>query len=561
MKKLIIFIIITLLNAVLCFSAAEDTIEDVNEQPGQFKDGQYKAESNELLPAVTKGQGFDFKAPEILIKGKIDTKISVKREMRALENLQDVKNVLYEKEKVGIPEYYLKDDAFGLHGVRETESDFAGRVKAYVGSMSTLFIDAMAGKNLGDNSAFTARLFHFNRDNEAVNDRKTWLNDNDLDLSFSMKHGVVNAYYTAGAGFNARLNPFPDNLFGSQLNRGDAFIAALYSGELGGYFYDAGFKYSHENISSVSAGGVFRENRGTLYIDAEKDFEMEQGRKVRAFASLKTRLSNIFSAGENYPSAFNMDLAVKSVFNFDPVSLMLGIRLQDDMLTLNTMRVSPYLNINCPLFSYAELYFIFDPKMNAPDYSAAGDYTYINRDFRIPSENISLKTGGTLNLFEIYTDVFFGMKSVDDYGYYEESSEKGAFVLVNADFEYTYAGISIQTLKAGNFSLNAEYTYNHIIKTSAAVNNFANNVFTVKANFEKYGWMASAQAQGQSASYGKKGAKNPAFCGLNLSLSKKITDNIKVFGYVNNLLNNPQYVLYYYKEPGINLGLGAEFNF
>ncbi|MBN2754129.1 MAG: TonB-dependent receptor [Candidatus Goldbacteria bacterium] len=561
MKKLIMLMIIIIFNAVICFSAAEDTIEDVNEQPGQFKDGQYKAGADEPAPAVTKGQGFDFKAPEILIKGKIDTKITVKREMRALENLQDVKNVLYEKEKVGIPEYYLKDGAFGLHGVREKESDFAGRVKAYMGSMSTLFLDAMAGKNLGDNSAFTARLSHFNRDNEPVNDRKTWLSSSGLDLSFSAAHGSVNAYYTAGAGFNARLNPFPDNLFGSQLNRGSAFVAALYSGELNGYFYDAGFKYSHENISSVSGGGIYRENRGSVHIDAEKDFEIEQGRRVRAFASFKSRLSNIFSAGENYPSAFNMDLALKSVFNFDPVSLMLGIRLQDDALIINTMRVSPYLNINCPVFSVAEFYFIFDPKMNAPDYSAAQDYTYINRDFRIPSENISLKAGGTLNLFEVYTDIFFGMKSADDYGYYEESSEKGAFVLVNADIDYTYAGISVQTLKAGNFSFNAEYTYKHIIKASAKINNFAGNIFSVKAGFEKYGWLASVRARGESASYGKNGFKNPAFLGLDLSLSKKIADNIKVFGYANNLLNNSQYVLYYYKEPGINLGLGAEINF
>jgi len=53
----------------------------------------------------------------------------------------------------------------------------------------------------------------------------------------------------------------------------------------------------------------------------------------------------------------------------------------------------------------------------------------------------------------------------------------------------------------------------------------------------------------------------PAHCAVNLALSKKLTDNFKVFGYVNNLLNNPYYVLYYYKEPGLNLGLGAKADF
>ncbi|HPN64755.1 MAG TPA: TonB-dependent receptor, partial [Candidatus Goldiibacteriota bacterium] len=551
MKKMLILLMALLLPVFL--AAAEETIEDPGEQTGQFKDGQYKAGTDEPGPAVTKGQGFDFKAPEILIKGKIDTKITVKREMRALENLQDVKNILYEKEKVGIPEYYLRDDLLSIHGLRETESNFAGMIKTYAGSMSTFFFDAMAGLNLETGSAVTARLFHFNRDNETVNDRKTWLNNNALDLSYSAKYGDVDAYYTAGGGFNARLNPFPDNLFGSGMNRGSAYISALFSGALSGYLFDAGLKYSHENISSVSSGGVYRENRGSVYIDAEKDFEMDRGRRVRAFAAFKSRLSNIFSAGENYNSAFNMDLAVKGVFNFDPLSVTLGIRLQDDSLVINTMRVSPYLNVNYPVLPFAELYFIFDPKMIPPDYSEAPDFTFISRDFRMPSENLSLKAGGTINLFEVYTDVFFGMKSVDDYGFYEESAQKGAFIPVNSDFDYTYAGINIQTLKAENLSINAGYTYSHIIKSSMNINGFANNVFSLKADYEKSGWEVSAEISGSTSSYGKKDGKVPAHCAVNLGLSKKLTDNFKVFGYVNNLLNNPYYVLYYYKEPGLNL--------
>ena len=64
-----------------------------------------------------------------------------------------------------------------------------------------------------------------------------------------------------------------------------------------------------------------------------------------------------------------------------------------------------------------------------------------------------------------------------------------------------------------------------------------------------------------SGFYGTSSKKSDAYAVVDGSVSRKINNFLTLSGYVNNVLNNNYYLLYYYKEKNINLGVGATLNF
>lgn len=110
MKKILLLTAAFMMPLILC-ADEKDAITDIQEERS-FASGEYKVSDEGDTINVKKGEGFDFKVPEILITGQVDTKILLKREITSLENLQDVKNVLYEKEKIEMPYSYLKEEEF-----------------------------------------------------------------------------------------------------------------------------------------------------------------------------------------------------------------------------------------------------------------------------------------------------------------------------------------------------------------------------------------------------------------------------------------------------------------
>jgi outer membrane receptor protein involved in Fe transport len=542
----------------------EEGIEDIKENPNQFEKGVYKAAGEEKGPQVQKGQGFDFKAPEILIKGQIDTKIILKREMSALENLQDVKNILYEKERVEMPEYYLKEDTLNPTNMEiSQEKDFVGRMKISAGSFNNFLFDGVAGKSFDSVNSGILRLFHNNHDNEKVNDRDTYSNNNLLDARFNTAHGPVDAVYSVGGIYDEFSNPFPENLMGSRASNTAVSAGASYQGEIGDTAFSTFVKYLNFSQTSATNGSIYRENRVRNKISLDREFEIEKGRMAMALFDIDWHAGRAYAGGKTYDSVFDADCSIKGVLRFEPAILQFGVRIQDDNFSYNEFRLSPYFNLNYDVAPYAALYFVFDPSMKAPDYTEElkTHFTAFDPDTKVPYENLGFRAGGTLNLFELFFNAYYGQRSVNNYAYYDESGQKGIFILKNTDLDYSYAGVNAETLKAAGFRAEAQYLYRGIINSGAVVTDFSRHFASFRLFYERGGWETGVTAHGESDSYGTSTAKVPAFANIDLSLTKKLSDNVSVFGYVNNVLNNNSYVLYYYKDLGLNLGVGLTLNY
>src|SRR5208337_2200024 len=110
MKKVLYFFACFLIATVIFAAEADkEAITDIKEKQ-VYEKGTYTSDYEGTTLTVKKEEGLDFKIPEIRITGEIDTNILVTREMKSFEDIQNIKDILYEKDSVNVPDYYLKSE-------------------------------------------------------------------------------------------------------------------------------------------------------------------------------------------------------------------------------------------------------------------------------------------------------------------------------------------------------------------------------------------------------------------------------------------------------------------
>jgi hypothetical protein len=140
----------------------DDNITDVQEQKNYVK-GAYVEGADGNTLEVKKGEGFDFKIPEIIITGQIDTKVLLNRETTSLEDLREVKNVLYEKERISMPYAYLGEEALSPQNEGKAAArDFTGKLLISAGTYINITADGTIGKAFDDINSAVLRLKHNN---------------------------------------------------------------------------------------------------------------------------------------------------------------------------------------------------------------------------------------------------------------------------------------------------------------------------------------------------------------------------------------------------------------
>lgn len=120
-----------------------------------------------------------------------------------------------------------------------------------------------------------------------------------------------------------------------------------------------------------------------------------------------------------------------------------------------------------------------------------------------------------------------------------------------------------RAVKLQDLSLEINYEYKRLLETvGEKITYFPEHSLTADIIFNKYDWELNLSLTGETEQYGTMGQlKIEPYLILNFNIIKKISDNISVYGYLNNILNNKYYLLYYYLEKGLNLGLGLILTF
>ncbi len=560
MKRFLLMI--CFVTAAFSVFAAENKKEDITgiEEEKHFEKGEYKAEGKGDTLTVKKGEGFDFKIPEILITGRVDTKVMLKREMRSLENLQEIKTMLYEDERVEMPYSYLKESELGPQGERAENRDFVGRLEVSGGTMYRLYGSGIIGKAFDPDNSLVISARHENHNNPVENDRVTYQNLNSARLFYKTLYYPVKAVFDIRAGIGGYTNPYPENIFTGEYFRKNAEAKALFSAGAGGFDFDAGASYSY--LDNFSAGGelIFRERRAAGEINMERDFKIAGQRKVKTIITASIYGSDIFTRGAGSRGIFDLDILLKGIFYFEPFVFQGGLRAQDHSCGENYYRMSPYLRANYDISPKMSVYANFTPQLKPADYMNIMEEPFIaaNTDVKPAGEYADFKTGAHALAGNIFFDVFYGYKSVKNNIYLTRPDKNGPVTLRNNDIEYTYTGIRAETIKSGNFSLSAGYTYRNILKSGTPViTYFALNRINAGVSYGAGGWKGELRITGESDRYGSPDKKLGGYFDIDVEISKKINDNVVVSGYINNVLNNNYYLLYYYKEKPINLGLSA----
>jgi hypothetical protein len=190
-----------LLLSMPVFAADEDDVTDVQEQKSYVKGAYTEGAEGDTLN-VKKGEGFDFKIPEIIITGQIDTKVLLQRETTSLEDLQNVKNVLYEKERLQMPYSYLREEELAPQNEDKARArDFVGKIKLLGGTYSNFLASGILGKAFDGSNSVVLRITHQNTDNDWIHDRLTFKNLNSAALFYTTAYGGLDAIYTIKGAF------------------------------------------------------------------------------------------------------------------------------------------------------------------------------------------------------------------------------------------------------------------------------------------------------------------------------------------------------------------------
>ncbi|MCE5300546.1 MAG: hypothetical protein LLG37_06715, partial [Spirochaetia bacterium] len=330
MRKILLSLM--LLFAPACVFAAEaaedkDDITGIEEKAG-FEKGAYTAPADAQAGTINvkKGEGFDFKVPEILITGQVDTKVMLKREIISLEDLQSVRNVLYEKEKIYMPDYYLKEEALSPQTLdTPADRDFVGKLTLLAGSYSGFFADGVIGKAFDKNNRAVLRLTHENYANERTNDRDTYDNLNYADLYYSTRYDFIEAVYRVNCRFDRYGNPYPSNIFLNTLSLDEVSLGTSMTGTFAGIKGSASLGYLYFGMLNSASSYVYKESRFTAALSAERDFSTDIGSKIKVIASLNGYGGPQFMDGAERPSA-SVNLFTKAIMYFEPVVLQLGVK-------------------------------------------------------------------------------------------------------------------------------------------------------------------------------------------------------------------------------------------
>ncbi|MBP7791810.1 MAG: TonB-dependent receptor [Candidatus Goldbacteria bacterium] len=552
----------------LCFPLAfvfaedEDTITDIEEQK-HYEKGAYSVDDKGDTLTIKKGEGFDFKVPEILITGQIDTRILLKRETTSLESLEDVNSVIYEKGKIMMPYFYLNEEKFSPN-FQDTSKirDFVGKIKLTAGSYNTIMADGTIGKYFNENNRFILKLYHLNHDNEIINDRNTYNNLNSFSCYYGTMYEKFNVLYRIKFDINQYSNPYPFNEFSGFYDLRDFVAGINFSGNIKDVISDISFIWTYFDQINSEDVFLYKENRLNLKFSIEKDFNVEQQKRVKTTLNSDIYGGDAFMEGSNY-NPFYLDLMLKAILYFEPFILQGGIRAQYFKLDNDNFRMSPYIFASYDLFSGVSFYAVFKPQMNVisnidvltiPFVSANGSY-------KPELEKVNVKTGFNINFFEMFFDVYCGYKSINDYLFL--NSESGDFIFTNhnCSLDFRYYGLSVETLHIKELKILFDYVYNDVISSSRNVTYMPYNVIELKAIYQPAGWEFSVSAKGETAQYGTTDKKMPPYFVMDFSIAKIISDNFTITGYVNNILNNNYYLLYYYQQRKLNMGLGIVFKF
>jgi hypothetical protein len=569
MKK-IIFMVCLLLAASGLFAAAleteADTISDIQEKPA-YEKGAYTAGSEGNTGNVKKEEGMDFKVPEILITGQVDTKIMMKREMISLEDLQSVKNILYEKEKIYMPDYYLKEEALTPKALETAPSrDFTGQFKFFGGSYANILADGLIGKAFDRDNQAVLKINHNSFSNGVMNSRETYDNLNSVDLFYLTRYDFLDAAYRATANISTYGNPYTDlsyaNVFKKEYTTADISISSNFSGKAGEYDFSGTIGYIYFDALNDAKDKLYKENRTTLAASLDRDIEV-YGKKMKLMSSLDCWAAEQLIQGSIQKGVIDLDMLVKAIVNFEPFTLQAGIKVMDYRLTDNNFLAGIYLNANYDIIPDLSLYAIMDPKMQVPDYTLTmpGKYLYPGASVKPGTDLLDLRCGFNWNIANLFVDAYWGYKITDNSLMADENGASRYYVLVNSDLEYSRAGLSVEALKIKNLKLTLAYEYKNIVRSTLTQTYLPNNEFTIKGSYDVSEWNFLLTLKMMSGFNGTSAVKCDSFTSVDASISRKINSLLTVTGYINNVLNNNYYLLYYYKEKNINLGAGATLNF
>ncbi len=567
MKKVSCFFTCFLLTAAIFAAEADkEAITDIKEKQ-VYEKGTYTSDYEGTTPTVKKEEGLDFKVPEIRITGEIDTNILVTREMKSFEDIQNIKEILYEKDNINVPDYYLKSEEELSPQAMELMStrDFVGKIKLSAGTYNDLLGDAILGKVFDEDNKLILRLWHENYYNN-TNDRVVVDNLNRASCYYNTRYDFLDVLYNLKLKLNDYDNPYADNLFKNNLSTNNVTAGFNVETNIQEIKTNALFQYDYFAQSNDANNIFYKENRFTNNIGLEKDFVVGNERKVKTMLSIDYYIGDPCFTDGTHTNIFNISAFFKGIFHFEPIIFQGGIKFQDYNLIENYYRVSPYLNIDYDLTPAISAYIDFKPEMKTVDYiNILGDTPFIapNKNLIMPVENTSVKAGFNLNFFSLFFDLYYIYESISDNIYINEMpTMPHVFSLFNNDLDYNAFGVSLETLKIMNLSISADYEHRNILAIDTPRETyFPENKADAKIILEKSEWNFTLACNGFTAQYGTLNAIIPAYCVIDFSVSRKINDILTVSGYINNLLNNNYYMLYYYNEKGLNLGIGVIFNF
>jgi outer membrane receptor protein involved in Fe transport len=566
MKKITAILAAILLPAMLHAASGDaDTITDIQEKAGLTKTAYSPAAEGDTM-TVKKGEGFDFKVPEILITGQVDTKIMLTREINSLEDLQSVKSILYEREKIYMPDYYLKEESLSPQALElSADRDFIGQLKLSAGTFNTLSGSSLLGRAFDADNKVILRLNHDSFMNERVNDVDTSEDLNSGELFYSTKYDAYNAVYSLSGAVSNVGNPFPADIFGRELNDYSAGVNASFSGTIMDYNFNAGAGYAYFNALSGAggAGNIYKENTVLFNVSGDRDFELSSGKKIKLTGGLDVKAGQQTLGGTDYSGSLDMDFDLKAVLYFDAITAQGGVKALGYRLKDNYLSAAPYLNLNFMALPDISLYFTFDPRLTTPDFASMmeGKFVAPSAGVKPSTDSANIKTGLNATLFGFFTDIYWGYRNTDNYITLDESGSSGYFIPVNCDVEYSLAGFSVEAMRVSGIKLGVSYEYRNMISSSTTVTYLPLNEAAVKGNYETGNFTFGLKARLLSSFYGTTTAKAPPAAVVDADVSWKLSGLVTVSGYINNLLNNNYYLLYYYKEQGLNLGIGVELNF
>lgn len=418
MKKL--FFILILLNLFVFPFLAKDEDENISDitESQHYEKGKFITDKEGNTLDIKKGQGFDFKVPEIVITGQLDTKIILNKEMRLMENISNVKDILYEKDKIYMPDQYLREESIMPQKIEKImNKEYALKLKVSAGSYEDFLVEVLAGKEFEKNSNIILKIFHENYANEIINDRKPYRNKNKIYCYYKTQYEILETIYGMNAYFDRFTNPFPENIFKSEyrqdkINASVSLLPDFTNQDI--YFK---MKYDYFGQKNSYDEYVYKENRFTNDIDFSKIFILENKNKVKLLFNTFYFISDIYSLNASNFNSYNISSLLKGIFYLNELQFQGGIKLQLFKMKELFFRTSPYIGIIYDLTSFISFFGYFEPQMEQIDYIYKLNKPFIisNENLKPATDNVNLKTGININIINLNFDLYYGYKSVNNY--------------------------------------------------------------------------------------------------------------------------------------------------